>query len=207
MTILWVLLQLIAYWISPFSFQKKTKPNPNLVNFFMFPVSVAGPHWIRAFCSCSYLPTAEQGLREEFTQTSFFLLFPQHLRSSSTRCPALSGRFLWLSWWTGLQLKNTPATEEKDVSWLHSKRCSLYSVPRWIMEPLNNKAMYKLINCWFVMCVSRWLLFDFGCSHSRTFWVGSLCAVKREYRTLVPLVSSFLLVFCIINQLALASCF
>lgn len=46
------------------------------VNSFVFPVSVAGPHSIRAYCSCSYFPTTDR-VCEEFAK--FLSTIPSHV--------------------------------------------------------------------------------------------------------------------------------
>lgn len=86
----------------PLLFLEKRKQLQNLINYLMFPVSVAGPHWIRAYCSCSYLAIKELYLREEFNQNFFLPTVPSGGFNTQGVAPAYGGQFLYLSWWMGL---------------------------------------------------------------------------------------------------------
>lgn len=48
-----------------------------IVNSFMLPFSVAGPHLIRAYCCCSYISTTNHAWEKSLQKNSLFLLFPR----------------------------------------------------------------------------------------------------------------------------------
>lgn len=47
-----------------------------IVNCFKFPVSVAVPHLIRAYCCCNYLSTTDHAWEKSLQKNSFFPLSP-----------------------------------------------------------------------------------------------------------------------------------